>query len=96
MNKQEAYAKKLHYTGISDRSKEVVKNRIKEEMRKYPGSKLYLVTERVGKYSRSEDGSIYYNAYADDVYQAHRTIEDTRIRIEGHQATLDRLQGEYF
>lgn len=88
----QAIAEGLHYTGISNSDKEIVKERIKKERAEKKGMRIILVSEKCR--GRIYD-TIMYSAYADNKYFAYDTVERLKNYEANHDAALERIENEY-
>jgi len=84
MNKKQAKADGLEFTGIYNRFKEDTQERIKTERVLRPKSRIVMIAE--------DDG---YSAYADDKYFAYGIIKEATLCINEHENIVTNLQKEY-
>jgi hypothetical protein len=94
MNEQSAREQGLNFTGIYSSNKQEVKDRIAEIKTKYPLARVRLVNVPHSRLSRSGPG-MGYSAYADKVYSAYKTWEDSKKLIDTHQERLTVISLEY-
>ena len=88
----QAIAEGLHYTGITNSNKEIVKDRIKKERAEKKGIRIILVSEKCR--GRIYD-TIMYSAYADNKYFAYDTVERFRDCESHHDTLLMKIEEEY-
>jgi hypothetical protein len=84
MNEKQAMNEGLSFTGIYSWDKEKVQQRIKEERIKRPKARIVQVNTDNG-----------YSAYADNKYDAYRTIEDTARIVENVDSRLAQAKKKY-
>lgn len=88
MNEIQANQEGLNFTGIYSSNKEEVKARIAQERLLYPKARLVIVNSPHSKLSRSGPG-MGYSVYADSIYRAYQTIEESKKVIQNYASSLD-------
>jgi hypothetical protein len=94
MTENQAQQEGLHFTGIYNWDKEDVKKQIADRRAKYPKARIVMVNTPPSKLSRGHHG-MGYSGYADDIYSAYQTLENSTPIIDNHNTRLNSLKIEY-
>lgn len=94
MNRKQAEAQGLRFTGIYSQDKEYVKGRIANERIERLKARIILVTIPDSKYSRGGGGT-GYSAYADKVYFAYDTVVKCHNILNAHKSCIAAITLDY-